>query len=90
MSAFETILFQGKIGEIYNISSDEEFSIKDVAKIIISKFFPNLKDNLFENYITYVEDRPFNDKRYYISNDKLKKLGWKIEKNFDEELSKLI
>ena len=26
----------------------------------------------YDNWIEYVDDRPFNDERYYISNDKLK------------------
>ena len=88
--AFETILLKGKIGEIYNIGSDEgmEYSILDIAKILIKKI--KGFDNNFENYIEYILDRPFNDKRYYISNNKLKELGWNIEKDFNEELNKLI
>lgn len=87
--AFEIILFNGKIGEIYNIGCDEgmEYSVLNVAKILI-KMIKNT-DN-YEEWIEYVEDRPFNDKRYYISNHKLKKLGWKIEKNFEESLIELI
>jgi dTDP-D-glucose 4,6-dehydratase len=48
------------------------------------------KSTEYDTYIEYVEDRPFNDKRYYISNDKLKKLGWKITKDFLTELDYLI
>ena len=33
----------------------------------------------YDKWIKYIEDRPFNDRRYYISNDKLKDLGWKIK-----------
>ena len=35
----------------------------------------------YEKWITYVKDRPFNDKRYFITNNKIKALGWqqKIE-----------
>ena len=43
----------------------------------------------YEKWIEYIEDRPFNDKRYYISNDKLKKLGWNIQIDFDQGLQKL-
>lgn len=75
--AFETILFKGRVGEIYNIGSDErmEFSVLDIAKLLIK----NIKHTEeYDKWITYVEDRPFNDKRYYISNKKLKDLGWEI------------
>jgi dTDP-glucose 4,6-dehydratase/UDP-glucose 4,6-dehydratase len=33
----------------------------------------------YDKWIEYIEDRPFNDQRYYISNQKLKDLGWNIE-----------
>jgi len=87
--AFEVILDSGVIGEIYNIGSDEhtEYTVMEIAKILI-KLVKNT-DN-YDQYIEYVEDRPFNDKRYYISNDKIKKLGWVIQKDFIEGLKELI
>ena len=89
-NAFIIILEKGKVGEIYNIGCDEnmEYSILDIAKILIKKI--KGIDNNFEDYIEYIDDRPFNDKRYYISNNKLKELGWNIKKNLNEELNKLI
>ena len=76
-TAFETVLKNGKIGEIYNIGCDEgmEYSIMDIAKILIKKI--KQTENI-DDWIEYIEDRPFNDKRYYISNEKVKQLGWKI------------
>ena len=76
--AFETILEKGSIGEIYNIGCDEgmEYSVMDVAKILI-KLIKNT-DN-YDEWIEYIEDRPYNDMRYYISNQKVKDLGWNIE-----------
>ena len=44
----------------------------------------------YDKHIEYIEDRPFNDQRYYISNEKLKGLGWTIKKNFMEGLKELI
>ena len=44
----------------------------------------------YDQWIEYIEDRPFNDKRYYISNSKLKHLGWNIDINLDEGLNDLI
>lgn len=84
ISAFELILFQGQIGEIYNIGSEEEISIKEVAKMILG--YENIT---VENEIEYIEDRPFNDTRYYVSNDKLKLLGWKQKIPFHEGLYEL-
>jgi dTDP-glucose 4,6-dehydratase/UDP-glucose 4,6-dehydratase len=87
--AFEIILEKGNIGEIYNIGSDEnsEYSVMEIAKKIIKQ----IKDTEeYDEWISYIEDRPFNDKRYYISNQKLKDLGWKIIVDFDTGLTNLI
>jgi dTDP-glucose 4,6-dehydratase len=88
-TAFEAILEKGEIGEIYNIGCDEgmEYSVMDVAKMLI-KLIKNT-DN-FEEWIEYVEDRPFNDQRYYISNQKLKDLGWTIKTEFMDGIKRLI
>jgi len=76
-TAFECILEKGKIGEIYNIGCDEkmEYSVMEIAKILIKMI---KKTENYNEWIEYIEDRPFNDKRYYISNTKLKYLGWNI------------
>jgi dTDP-glucose 4,6-dehydratase len=88
--AFECILEKGKVGEIYNIGCDEgmEYSVMDVAKILIQKLKGENID--FNDWIEYVEDRPFNDQRYYISNQKLKDLGWNIEVGFMDGLTKML
>jgi dTDP-glucose 4,6-dehydratase len=87
--AFQCILEKGKIGEIYNIGCDEnmEYSILEVAKILITKIH-NTEN--YDKWITHIADRPFNDKRYYISNKKLKDLGWEITIGFEEGLRRLI
>lgn len=89
VKAFDIILDKGIIGEIYNIGSDdnEEYTVKNVAEILIKKIKNN--EN-YEEYIEYITDRPFNDKRYYISNEKIKNLGWNINENFDEGIDRLI
>ena len=80
--AFEIILNHGVIGEIYNIGCDDnmEYSILDIAKILIKKIKNTTN---YDEWIEYIDDRPFNDKRYYISNQKLKKLGWNINIDFN-------
>jgi dTDP-D-glucose 4,6-dehydratase len=89
VKAFECILEKGEIGEIYNIGCDEnmEYSVMDIAKILC-KMIKNT-DN-YQEWIEYIEDRPFNDKRYYISNEKIKKLGWNIEYSLMDGLQTII
>ena len=88
-TAFEAILEKGIIGEIYNIGCDEgmEYSVMQVAKILIEMI---KGDTDYDKWIEYIEDRPFNDQRYYISNEKLKALGWSIKYTFEEGLKSLV
>lgn len=86
--AFDKILIHGTIGEVYNIGSCEEYSVMDVANIMLALIHGNDID--VNKYIEYIADRPFNDKRYFISNDKLYALGWKPEINFTHGLSLLL
>ena len=78
-----------------------EYSVLEVAhkliKLIIGKHkhgeelnHDELNHDELNKWIEYIEDRPFNDKRYYISNEKLKKLGWNINIDFDDGLKQLI
>jgi len=87
--AFEIILEKGIIGEIYNIGCDEnmEYTVRDIANILIKLI---KKTEKYDDWIEYVPDRPFNDKRYYISNKKLKDLGWNIKIKLEEGLDKLL
>ena len=88
--AFIAILKKGVVGEIYNIGCDEgmEYSILDLARMLIYKIYGSSVN--FKEYIDYIEDRPFNDKRYYISNKKIKDLGWEITINLDDGLDMLL
>ena len=87
--AFELILLNGLVGEIYNIGCDEgmEYSVKAISEKLIEKIH-NTKD--YDKWIEYIPDRPFNDKRYYISNQKLKDLGWNIKIKLDDGLNELL
>jgi len=90
----DLVLNNGIIGEIYNIGSDEdkEYTVLEIAKILINIIKNTENDENFDynQFIEYIEDRPFNDQRYYITNEKLKKLGWIIEKDFITGLKELI
>lgn len=89
-AAFMTILERGAVGEIYNIGCDEgmEYSIMDIAQLLIHLIKGD--DTDYVKWIQFVEDRPFNDKRYYISNAKLKALGWRIRVNFEDGIRDLV
>jgi len=96
--AFDVIVNRGKIGEIYNIGSNEarEYSVLDVAKLLIKLVKGvNICDAIQEtvsdvDWIEYIEDRPFNDRRYYISSEKLNRLGWRAQIDFESGLADML
>lgn len=87
--ALECIIEKGQLGEIYNIGSDDhyEYTVLEIAQKLIQKI-KNTDD--FDKWITYIDDRPFNDKRYYISNEKVKQLGWTINVDFEKGVNELL
>ena len=90
--ALHCVLEKGVLGEIYNVGADDsqEYSVLDIANMLIDMVHPLIDEEEDRaKWITYVEDRPFNDKRYYISNEKVKSLGWEINVDFKSGLAGL-
>jgi len=81
VDAVDIVWKKGTTGEVYNIASDDEISVMDVTKLMI-KTIKDTED--YDEWIEYIEDRPFNDQRYHICADKLKKLGWSKQKTRDD------
>lgn len=79
--AIMDIIKKGKVNEIYNIGSKDEYSVVEILKILMQKMHID-KDQV--DVVEYVEDRLYNDFRYSIDSDKLEKLGWKKEYTFDQ------
>jgi dTDP-glucose 4,6-dehydratase len=87
ISGLELILFKGEINQIYNIGTNEEITIIDLAKKII---FNITNNTTYLDKIKYIDDRKYNDCRYYICNKKLCNLGWTKRYSFDEGLKETI
>ncbi|KAL3508985.1 hypothetical protein ACH5RR_028386 [Cinchona calisaya] len=81
--AFEIILHKGEIGHVYNIGTDKERRVIDVAKNICELF--SLDPNVV---IKFVDNRPFNDQRYFLNHQKLNNLGWSERTTWEEGLRK--
>ena len=77
VDAVEIVWKKGTPGEVYNIASDDELTVMEVTQLIIETVKGTKK---YDEWITYVEDRPFNDQRYFICAKKLKELGWSQKK----------
>jgi dTDP-glucose 4,6-dehydratase len=89
-TAIDVILNSNFRNDIINIGSQNEFSVLEIAKILISKIKNTTSDEEINNWIEYIEDRPFNDFRYHVNIDKLKSLGWNEDINFIQGLEELI
>ncbi|KAM9964765.1 hypothetical protein ACTFIW_004547 [Dictyostelium discoideum] len=83
LSAFDIILNSNNsivVGNTFNIGSDFEISILNVAKTLIKL---NLNGKMldttikYNNYIELINDRPYNDFSYNIDYSKIVNLGWK-------------
>lgn len=83
--AFDTILHKGALGEVYNIGTDFELTMLEMAKQLIKRF--GYEGETAEKMISYFPDRAFNDCRYTINSDKLKALGWAPQVHWEEGLS---
>ena len=78
-------LLNGKSGESYNISANNEIDNLTVVRKILEIM------NKPEDLIEYVEDRPGHDFRYSMDSKKISdELGWRAKSNFDDGLRKTI
>lgn len=80
----DVVLHKGKVGEAYNIGSDDHVSNITLTK----KLLKNMKQPL--SMIQYVADRPGHDFRYALDYKKIQKLGFKPQTSFEEALQKTI
>jgi UDP-glucose 4,6-dehydratase len=83
--AFEVVLHKGSIGHVYNIGTKKERTVLNVARDICNLF--NLD---CEKSIQFVDNRPFNDQRYFLDDAKLKELGWQERTTWAEGLRKTL
>lgn len=84
-AALVLLIKKGKIHETYNIGSKDEFANRDVAHMICQQF--NLS---FESSVVFVQDRPFNDRRYSISWDKISSLGWAPKRCLPDDIPLIV
>ena len=75
------IIKKGKFQQIYNIASDKKYKVIEVVKMIAKYLNKDFRKN-----IKFIDDRPYNDKIYKISCEKLKQLNWKPKKNLKDDL----
>ena len=83
--AIMKVFLNGKIGESYNISGNNELSNIQLINEILSILGKS------QDLIYHVEDRPGHDFRYGIDSSKIRKeLGWKPKYTFEKGLKTTI
>lgn len=81
-TAIEKALERGSPGEIYNISTGNEITNRNVAERLVKHLGKSVSK------IVEVEDRPAHDTRYSLSSEKARHhLSWSPAHTFDEALS---
>ncbi|KAI9985469.1 hypothetical protein PInf_004831 [Phytophthora infestans] len=90
VAAFDLILHEGKVGEVYNIGGENELSNRLVAMDLLAMMKPQLVGADKAILITHVQDRPFNDHRYVIDSAKIRRLGWNEKVTWREGLRKTV
>ncbi|GBU26635.1 dTDP-glucose 4,6-dehydratase [Treponema sp. R8-4-B8] len=92
-NAIWNILQNGREGEKYNISGENEWEniklLNELIDIVVAK--TNMNATAIRNTITYVKDRPGHDRRYAIDCSKIKReLGWKQTVNFRQGIERTV
>jgi len=88
IKAISLVLAKGELNNIYNIGTNNEYSVLEIAKMLLDLVKGNNYD--IEEHIEYIQDRNFNDFRYSINSKLLQSLGWKEEKEFAEGLKETV
>jgi len=82
--ALALLLERGEPGTVYNVGGDCELENVDVTKRILKLLGKG------DDLITYVKDRPGHDRRYALSCERIKALGWRPRTPFDAGLEETV
>ncbi len=78
------VLQHGSPGQAYNCGGPDECENVDVVKRILALAGGD------ESLIDFVPDRPGHDRRYSLSSEKLRGLGWSAQVRFEEGLGRTV
>jgi dTDP-glucose 4,6-dehydratase len=86
------VLWDGRVGEVYNVGGSAERANLEMAEIICPLFKGWVPYSPYAPHgspITFVEDRPGQDRRYAIEATKIE-LGWRTEGTFESGTEKTV
>ena len=94
--ALVKVVFEGTVGETYNIGGYNERTNRQVVETLCDLLDAHIEQkpqglNSFRELIRFVADRPGHDQRYAIDASKIEAtLGWTPVETFDSGLSKTV
>lgn len=84
-SAIETVMKNGRPGEVYNIGGNSERTNIEITEYILKALGKP------KSLIRFVEDRLGHDRRYAIDSSKImSELGWKPEYSFEKAMDETV
>lgn len=87
---FFLVMLKGKVGEAYNVATDHEISIRDLANLLVKNVFPEknlkviMKKNDSKNYMR------MNFSKTTVDINKIKELGWEIRTAIPEGFKRVV
>ncbi len=79
------VLMQGRAGEVYNVSAENERHNLELVRAILSHLGKG------EDLIEFVSDRPGHDRRYALDSNKIRaEIGWRPLHGLDRGLAETI
>ena len=82
--AIHLVLQKGEPGQAYNVGGPDECENLEVVNRILD--LTDRDDSLIE----HVTDRPGHDRRYSLSSDRVRALGWEAQTHFAEGLERTV
>lgn len=76
VNAFLLVLDKGAVGETYNVGTNFEIPITQLARELV-RMVKNVPTSDVKDWVEFVPERPRVDLRYPISSEKLQRLGWR-------------
>ena len=88
-SAVYTIVISGLENELYNVAGGFEQSNLDTVKKVINTYY-NQEIEDYHRFIDFGVERPGQDVRYALNDQKIRNLGWAPSCDFDREIAEIV
>jgi len=83
-AAIDLALREGGRGEVYNVGGSQEVENVEVTRRILELTGAD------PALVRHVTDRPGHDRRYSLDSSKLRALGWRPERSFEDGLAETV